>query len=58
MENGLVIYHHPTRVQSHNLIHEKIYLPTANAKVGMRSRRNRINRGGGVENLKLDIYCR
>ena len=45
MDNGLVIYHNPIRVQSHNLIHDSIFLSTANAKVVMRPRRNRISRG-------------
>lgn len=44
LENGIVIYHNPTRVQSHNLIHDKIFLPRASPKVVMRPRRNRINK--------------
>ena len=44
MDNGLVIYHNPTRVQPHNLIHRNILLSSANAKVVMRPRRNRISR--------------
>ena len=45
MDNGLVIYHNHTRVQPHNLIHDSIFLATANAKVVMPPRRNRISRG-------------
>ena len=45
MDNGLVIYHNPSKVQPHNLIHENLFLSTANTKVVMRPRRNRINRG-------------
>ena len=45
MDNGLVIYHNLNRVQSHNLIHENLFLATANTKVVMRPRRNRISRG-------------
>ena len=47
MDNGLVIYHNPTRVQPHNLVHENLFLATANAKVVMRPRRYRISRGEG-----------
>ena len=45
MDNGLVIYHNPTRAQPHNLIHDNLFIATANAKVVMRPRRNRISRG-------------
>lgn len=44
LESGIVIYHNPTRVHSHNLIHDKIFLPATNTKVAMRPRRNRINK--------------
>ena len=47
MDNGLVIYYNPTRVQLHNLIHDNLFLSTANAKVVRRPRRNRINSGEG-----------
>ncbi|WP_339881339.1 hypothetical protein [uncultured Algoriphagus sp.] len=45
MDNGLVIYHNPTPVKSHNLIHDNLFLATVDAKVMMRPRRNRIIRG-------------
>ena len=47
MDNGLVIYHNTSKVQLHNLIHDNLFLATANTKVVMRPRRNRINRGEG-----------
>ncbi|WP_339881335.1 hypothetical protein [uncultured Algoriphagus sp.] len=48
MDNSLVIYHNPTQVQPHNLIHDNIFLSKANTKVDMRPRRNRINRDEGI----------
>lgn len=39
-----VIYHNPTRIEGHNLIHDKIFPPQPVTKVVMRPRRNRINR--------------
>ena len=45
MVNGLVIYHNPTWMQLHQLIHDNLFLSTANAKVVTRPRRNRKNSG-------------
>ena len=47
MDNGLVIYHNPSKVQTHNLIHDNLFLSTADTQVVMRPRRNRISRGEG-----------
>ncbi|WP_339881279.1 hypothetical protein [uncultured Algoriphagus sp.] len=47
MDYSLVIYHNLSQVNRHNLIHDKIFLDTANAKVLMGSRRTRINRFEG-----------
>jgi hypothetical protein len=47
LKSGVVIYHNPSRVQGHNLIHDKIFLPKFNNKIVMRPRRNRISRDEG-----------
>ena len=47
LESGLVVYHNSTRVQRHKLIHDNIFLPTTNAKAGMRPKRKRINNEEG-----------
>ena len=50
---GQVIYHNPTRVQSHNLIHDKIFFSKSKGvKRIMRPRQKRINQEGndGADN--------
>ena len=47
LENGMVIYHNPARVQEFKLTHDKLIGPDPVNKVVMRPRRNRISRGEG-----------
>jgi len=44
LKSGIVIYHNPTRVQGHNLIHDKIFPPQSVNELVMSPRRKRINR--------------
>ncbi len=50
LKSGIVIYHNPTRVQGHNFIHDKIFVPKPITKVVMRPRRNRISKDEGSGN--------
>ncbi|TXE01845.1 hypothetical protein [Algoriphagus aquimarinus] len=49
LKDGTVIYHNPTQVQGHNLIHDKIFTPKIQTRVVMRPRRTRINKDEGKE---------